>query len=146
MAIKHIEIAIGELGKQEMPIGSNWGEHVKKYLASVGIYFPASWCMAFAYWCVQESKELNHLVKTGGVLKQWHDIDSKYKFPTPKEGDIFIQDHGDGKGHTGFIERIEGQWMYTIEGNTNDTGSREGFEVCRKKRLISSAIGFIRVF
>lgn len=143
--MKHIDVAITQIGKQEIPIGSNWGADVQKYLHSVGIEFPASWCMAFVYWCVQESKELSHLIKTGGVLKQWNDIDSKYKFKIPMAGDVFILDFGHGLGHTGFIERIEGQYMFTIEGNTNDTGSREGFEVCRKKRLISSAIGFIRI-
>ncbi len=36
--------------------------------------------------------------------------------------------------HTGFIVRQEGDWIHTIEGNTNDEGSREGFEVCRRMR------------
>ncbi len=157
--MKHLDIAISQLGKQEVPKGSNWGDDVQKYLASVKITFPASWCMAFVYWCIEESKIRikdgtgglrNPLVKTGGVLKQWNDIEQqpfqpKCKFTTPLPGDIFIQDHGKGLGHTGFVESVDGDKIHTIEGNTNDTGSREGYEVCRRTRLISSCVGFIRI-
>lgn len=144
--MKHIEIAITQLGIQEIPKGSNWGEPVQSYLKSVGITFPASWCMSFVYWCCMKSYGVdNPLKKTGGVLKQWYSIDPKYKFKEPKDGDIFIQDHGHGLGHTGFVEKVQGDQIFTIEGNTNDTGSREGFEVCRRFRKISSCIGFIRI-
>ncbi|MES2829663.1 MAG: CHAP domain-containing protein [Bacteroidota bacterium] len=144
--IKHIEVAISQLDVQEAPKGSNWGEPVQSYLKSVGITFPASWCMAFVYWCCKEAygKE-NKLFKTGGVLKQWQSVNPKHKFKTPLPGDIFIQDHGKGLGHTGFVEKVQGDQIFTIEGNTNDTGSREGYEVCRRFRKISSCIGFIRI-
>ncbi|MEX0966370.1 MAG: peptidoglycan-binding domain-containing protein [Bacteroidia bacterium] len=36
--------------------------------------------------------------------------------------------------HTGIITGIQGDWFHTIEGNTNDEGSREGFEVCKRMR------------
>jgi hypothetical protein len=36
--------------------------------------------------------------------------------------------------HTGIITKVEGDWFHTIEGNTNDEGSREGYEVCLRKR------------
>lgn len=155
--MKPLEVAISQIGKQEIPRGSNWGDDVKKYLASVGINFPASWCMAFIYWCFEEAKVridvgnpgqsilINPLEKTGGVLTQWREIRPEYKFKTPMAGDIFIQDHGHGLGHTGIVESVEGNNIHTIEGNTNDTGSREGYEVCRRVRPIGSCIGFIRI-
>ncbi len=49
--MNHIQLATLELGHEEIPRGSNWGPHVQKYLLSVGLKFPASWCMAFVYWC-----------------------------------------------------------------------------------------------
>jgi hypothetical protein len=143
--MKHLETAITQLDKQEVPRGSNWGPDVQGYLKSVSINFPASWCMAFVYWCVKESGVPNPLIKTGGVLAQWNKIDAKYKFKEPQEGDIFIQDHGKGLGHTGFVTKVQGDKIFTIEGNTNDTGSREGYEVCRRVRDISSCKGFIRI-
>jgi hypothetical protein len=160
--MKHIEKAISQIGVEEIPRGSNWGDDVKKYLNSVGIDFAASWCMAFVYWCVKESEYLvrmpgqagyrNPLVKTGGCMRQWNEVEKQFgqpkcKFSTPMPGDIFIQDHGKGLGHTGFVESVspDGSIINTIEGNTNDTGSREGYEVCRRTRKTSSCIGFIRI-
>jgi hypothetical protein len=141
-----LQIAILEIGNQEIPKGSNWGEHVQKYLAAVGINQPAPWCMAFVYWCVTQAKPVHPLIKTGGVLDQWNRIDKQYKFSTPAQGDIFIMDFGKGLGHTGFVESVQGEWLNTIEGNaTTVSGSREGVEVCRKKRKISACKGFIRI-
>lgn len=143
-----LEIAITQLGKEEIPRGSNWGEPVKSYLASVGITFPASWCMAFMYWCFNAaSKEFgikNPLVKTGGVLNAWQKAPALVKVIDPQPGDIFIQDHGHGLGHTGIVEIVEDDIVHTIEGNTNDTGSREGYEVCRRTRKKTNIIGYLR--
>lgn len=36
--------------------------------------------------------------------------------------------------HTGIITGLDNDTFHTIEGNTNDEGSREGFEVCRRIR------------
>lgn len=145
--MKHIEIAIAELGKAEEPKGSNWGTHVQKYLKSVGITFPASWCMAFVYWCVKSAHpnpEERGLKPTGGVMDQWNSRPA-LRVSTPQPGDIFIMDFGKGLGHTGFVEKVEGPNIHTIEGNTNDEGSREGYEVARRVRKISSCKGFIRI-
>lgn len=142
--MKHLQIAIKEIGVEEVPRGSNWGDGVKKYLNSVGINFPASWCMAFVYYCCTQAG-VKHLVKTGGVLAQWNKVAAAYKSQTPSVGCIFIMDYGKGLGHTGFVERIEGDTLHTIEGNTNDSGSREGYEVCRRQRKISQCKGFIKV-
>ena len=54
-------------------------------------------------------------------------------------------DFGKGLGHTGFVEKVEGNVIHTIEGNTNDTGSREGYEVCRRTRKVEQCKGFIRL-
>jgi len=144
---KALEIAITQIDQDEKPHGSNWGEPVKTYLASVNIDFPASWCMAFIYWCFSEaSKQLkvsNTAYKSAGVLKTWNNVLRRYKTSTPLIGSVFIMDHGEGLGHTGIVEKFDDEYVYTIEGNTNDTGSREGIEVCRKQRLRSTIIGYI---
>lgn len=151
IAEKAIQIAITQIGQEEKPRGSNWGHPVQDYLAVVHINFPASWCMAFVQWCIKEAyKELdkinNSLIPiSGGVLNVLHLAPPVIVFTTPEPGDIFIQDHGHGLGHTGFVESVDGEYVNTIEGNTNDTGSREGYEVCRRKRPISSMKAFIRI-
>lgn len=141
----HIQVAVAEIGKQEIPKGSNWGTDVKKYLNSVGINFPASWCMAFVYYCCKTANPLTKLPKSGGVLAVWNKADKSIKFTKPVAGDVFIMDFGKGLGHTGFVESVNGEFINTIEGNTNDEGSREGYEVCRRARKISACKGFIRV-
>lgn len=146
----------GDTRKQENPKGSNWGHPVQDFLASVDLFFPASWCMAFMYWCFKDAAGQlglqNPLVKTGGCLAQWHGQDPKHQVTVLKlaqPGDIFIMDHGHGVGHTGIIEDtviVGGQLvLHTIEGNTNDTGSREGYEVIRKTRKAAAPIiGYLR--
>lgn len=145
--MNHLQVAILQLGVSEEPKGSNSGSMVDRYLKSVGLGPGYSWCMAFVYWCFKESNPNNPLIKTGGVLNQWNKIDPKYKFTSPLPGDIFIMDFGGGKGHTGFVESVSGDIIQTVEGNSNDDGSREGYEVCRKPggRKISSIKGFIRI-
>lgn len=168
LSAKALEIAISQLGKEENPRGSNWGQKgdpVPGYLASVGINFPASWCMAFMYWCVKQAtkalvdngtakwinglQSYNPLYQTGGVLDQWKHIRPEYKVivgEPVQPGDIFIMDLGDGLGHTGMVEKIDPDGsLHTIEGNTNDTGSREGYEVARKLRHNQHPIiGYLR--
>lgn len=169
LSAKALEIAVSQLGKEENPRGSNWGktgDPVPGYLAIVGINFPASWCMAFMYWCVDSAvsvlvkagtakwinglQSYNPLYRTGGVLQQWNLIRPEYKVQqegaTPQPGDIFIMDLGHGLGHTGMVEKVNPDGsLSTIEGNTNDTGSREGYEVARKIRHNQHPIiGYLR--
>ncbi len=141
---KALEIAITQIGQEEKPLGSNWGSPVKEYLASVGIGFPAAWCMSFMYWCFREaSKQLrapNTAVKTGGVLSAWNKASKEFKANKPSVGSLFIEDHGHGLGHTGIVASFDNEFIYTIEGNTNNNGTREGVRVERKKRAISSPL------
>lgn len=146
LSLKALEIAKSQIGQEEKPRGSNWGHPVQDYLASVGINFPASWCAAFMYWCFSKAaKELgvpNTVPKTGGVLHLYQDADGVYRVKgKPQVGNMFIMDLGKGLGHIGIIESIDPDGtLNTIEGNTNDTGSREGYEVARRKRQPKSPI------
>ena len=158
----------GEAVGTEHPKGSNWGHPVQDYLASVNTHFPASWCMAFVYWCVDgAAKQLgldNPLARTGGVLAGFNGAKAPAIASRVLEniapGDVFIMDLGHGLGHTGFVtavteesREIENKTklvkvIKTIEGNTNDTGSREGYEVARRSRAILPGgpfRGFIRI-
>jgi hypothetical protein len=153
LAQKSFDTALTQLGVEEVPKSSNAGPEVAKYLKSIGLGVGYPWCMAFVYWCVNEAcKELglvNPLVKTGGVLRQWNENKTLRLLPgrsnAVKTGDIFIMDFGKGKGHTGFVECLASGVLYTVEGNSNDEGSREGYEVCKHQRTITSIKGFIQL-
>lgn len=146
---KALSIAQSQIGIQEIPKNSNAGPAVEKYLKSVGLGKGYAWCMAFVYWSVNSAaKELNiknPLAKTAGVLDMYSKMKS-LRVTNPQPGDFFIMDFGKGAGHTGFVEKIlpDGK-LQTIEGNTNDNGSREGYEVARRyDRKVSQMTGFIR--
>ena len=152
LAQRALQIAISQLGIQEKPRGSNGGPEVTAYLKSIGLGAGYAWCMAFVYWCTKKaSLEMgvrNPLIKTGGVMFQYNNTTLR-KLPNRSSGinpgDIFIMAFGHGTGHTGFVEKVEGGLVHTIEGNTNDDGSREGYEVARRTRPLSSIKGFIQL-
>lgn len=145
---KTVEIANTQIGVHEAPGNHNTGEQVNKYLSSVGLGPGYSWCMAFVYWCFNEASKIlavnNPLSKTAGVMAQYNKSKLKYGQIHPMPGDVFIMDFGKGLGHTGIVERVEGDYIYTIEGNSNDEGSREGYEVCKRKRPMNKIKGYLR--
>jgi len=57
---------------------------------------------------------------------------------------VFVMASGGGLGHTGFVERVEGGYITTIEGNTDASMTREGGGVYRlARKLLSVNRGFI---
>lgn len=148
--------AVEEIGQMEEPAGSNRGTKVDQYARAVGLKPESAlpWCAAFVYWCFKQASEkggvMNPVVKTAGVLDHWNKAGTrgirrvlgataKSSPELVKPGFIFIMDFGGGAGHTGLVESIAGGRLTTIEGNTNDGGSREGVGVFRRtERKISS--------
>ena len=55
----------------------------------------------------------------------------------PTAGDVFGIFFAEKKriAHCGFIDVWDSKWVITVEGNTNEKGSREGDGVYRKRRL-----------
>ena len=142
---------------------------VNAYLESVGIG-PAVgeakdryWCMAFVYWCFQSAAKHIHspnpLPKTAGCLTHWTSagaipgakrISAAQAYQDAsllKPGLIFILDLGEGLGHTGIVEKIHGDGVFTtIEGNTNVGGGNDGIGVFpndRRKLTDSVLVGFV---
>lgn len=152
-----IGIAATQVGQMEMPAGSNRGPMVDQYLRAAGIDPEHSsnagraWCMAFVYWVFQGGATrlgaANPLPRTAGCLDHWNRaamvagarrITAQEAFATPalvRPGAIFIFDFGHGEGHAGIVERIApGGRLTTLEGNSNDNGSRDGVGVFRLDR------------
>jgi len=116
-----------------------------------------SWCQAFVYWCFEQASQAlgvaNPCVKTAGVLEHWDKAPAGDRVtaaaatndPTRiRPGAVFIINHGNGKGHAGLVTRVVSGNIDTIEGNTNEAGSREGDGVYEKTRLVNSInVGFI---
>lgn len=60
------------------------------------------------------------------------------KNKTPCSGDVFGLYFTNLKrvAHVGFVDKWTNQFVITVEGNTNEAGSREGDGVYRKRRPI----------
>lgn len=152
-----IKVALSQVGVMEDPVGSNTGRMVNQYLASTGTPPGNYWCAAFVYWCFREASshvgQTNPLVKTAGCLDHWNRTtgkkilaaDALNKPSLIQSGSIFIVDHGGGRGHTGIVQKVEGGFLTTIEGNSNPDGSNNGIGVFHlsNRKINSVNKGFI---
>jgi cell wall-associated NlpC family hydrolase len=144
-----LRIAATQLGIMEVPPGSNKGPEVNEYLASTGVPPGNFWCAAFVFWCFKRAAEnlgrSNPLVVTAHVMTHWNKTKGKKIVSADainnpslvKPGSIFIMNTGGSSGHTGIIEKVEGGFIHTIEGNSNNAGSRNGIGVFRMQRKIT---------
>jgi hypothetical protein len=157
LAEKIVEIAKGEIGVEEID-GTNKGPRVDTYKAATTLPPHESWpwCAAFVCWVVREAMKATGAVytfqrpSTAGAwdLERWsreQDDSTQTRKPAGRDiqaGDIICFTFS----HTGFaISAPDADgWLSTIEGNTDDAGSREGGGVFRKRRHISKIRSRIR--
>ena len=161
---KTLEVATSQIGVMESPPGSNRGPEVDEYIRRVGLNPKGqfAWCAAFVYFCFDEAAKTlgqsNPVIKTGGVLDHWERARAEgirrllasKAVQNPElvqPGHIFVIDTGDpgGAGHTGLVLEVNGGKLVTIEGNTNDNGSREGVGVFKRdgRKIVQINKGFI---
>jgi predicted nuclease of predicted toxin-antitoxin system len=159
-----LEVAAGEIGVREDPPGSNHGRKVEQYQASVGVDPGEPWCAAFVYWCFATAASdlgvanpmKEKKCRTGSVVELWDRANANgakivtrdAAFADPSRvlpGMVFVITMSGGHGHTGLVSKVTGNTLETIEGNTNDGGSREGIGVFRRngRSIVSINRGFI---
>ena len=127
-----------EIGVRERT-GRNDGIRVETYLRSVGLKIGNPWCAAFiSFLFGQEGLDEP---RTG-----WSpDLFPKSRFTrSALPGNLLAIYFPDLKriGHVGLITGNQGDYICSIEGNTNVTGSREGDGVYRKRRHIKTIYMF----
>ncbi|HSI73035.1 MAG TPA: CHAP domain-containing protein [Fimbriimonas sp.] len=144
-----LNVALAQRGVKETG-GSNTGPEVDEYLRSVRLSPGNPWCAAFVYWCFKQAMgDENPYIRTGGcaTTAAWareHDI-LRHE---PQAGDTFLL-YGTVQGvfracHTGFVTKVNGNTYHTIEGNTNEQGSREGTMVRDDKvRQVTGTTKFV---
>lgn len=145
-----LKIAKTQIGECEDPNTPNWGGKVIEYLKSVGLDFPASWCMAFVYWCYNLAAQIlnvpNPLYRTGGCILQLQKTAPAHIANTPQVGDIAIMEFEQGHGHTFFVNEVLSDEMKTVEGNSSENGSSNGTTVVAHDRHFGGKIkAYIRV-
>lgn len=130
---KLVKAAIGEIGHAE-PTGDD--KYIQWYNAATGskLALTVSWCAMFVSWCARQAGISDVLVQnycscTVGIgrfkdMGTWRDKDGY----TPLPGDIIFFQYDTGK-HTGIVEYVSGDTVYTIEGNTGDAVRRRSHKL-----------------
>lgn len=81
-----------------------------------------------------------------------HGLNSEYIPPKDVDGinvevgDLFLVMKGSTPRHIGVVNRVADGTFSTIEGNTNDEGSRDGYELCERRRnLLNGKYSIIKL-
>ncbi|AXT51344.1 CHAP domain-containing protein [Aquimarina sp. BL5] len=133
------ELYDSQIGVREVG-GANRGSHVEMYLESVNLGPGYAWCAAFVSWVYQNvgiQNPLSGWVPSYALQRKRIYQKGKFEAKEPQKGDVFmIWYHKLNRpAHIGFIDEWNSTWIVTVEGNTNDNGSREGDGVYKKRRL-----------
>ena len=113
------------------------------YLRSAGVLTALPWCASFVTWCfLQAGVQRTQLASRPASACSWLDwaiLKSRahQDWSKAQRGDLFVLcDRGKGHGHIGFVvetRQFAGLWFIrTIEGNSNNDGSREGTAIVRR--------------
>lgn len=128
---------VSQIGVKE--VGANAGPQVEAYLATTGLRSGHAWCAAFVAWVLTQNNVSNPKSAWSPAWFPvsrvvWQRNGRKIRLPLP--GDVFgiYYTNKSRIAHVGFIHRYSDNITITVEGNTNDTGSREGDGVYMKRR------------
>jgi hypothetical protein len=126
--------------------GQNKGPWVRVYMQG-NDGSPWAWCNGFVSFIIYQAYASSHIEPVMpyffGVdqmvasAKQLGAFMERIEIDKIKPGDIFVNRHRSNANdwvHTGFITKVWDDAFTTIEGNTNDEGSREGYELCERTR------------
>jgi hypothetical protein len=148
--------------------GMNRGAKVEAYQRAGGLGPGDPWCAAFVAWCVMKARELDKPPTwcSGSAITTWHkgskragDGSTTPNAPDYKSkvqpGWVWVRakdpkgaaDAARGlwvQGHCGVVVAVDAVGFYTVEGNTNAAGSRDGDGVYRKLHRWSDATQIAR--
>ena len=139
LVVKFINIALGEVGYQEMDANGNTGTsgNYTKYGAWYGIN-PGAWCAMFVSWCANQAGVSTAIIPKYAAVQagmEWYKEQGLFKYKeeyTPKAGDIMFM-KSNGASHTGIVLYCDGKTLYTVEGNTNDCCACRKYDVTNSK-------------
>ena len=128
MRNKIVEIAKNEIGYKEQ------GTNITKYGEWYGMQ--DEWCNMFVCWCANQAGIGEDIIPKMAYVPStanWFNEKGQYKNSranggnyTPQTGDIVLFDynHNTTSDHIGIVEKVEGNTLYTIEGNKDNMVKR----------------------
>lgn len=129
--------------------GTNRGPMVDDFNVMAGAPLGSPWCASSLTWCFRKSgvprSELPVLAASVAGWRSWA-RDHGRLIPKPVSRGIGLYvDPDTNRGHIWMVARVVGPLMFTLEGNTNVAGSREGTRFMRRIRRVTKAMEFIRL-
>lgn len=129
-----IGVALTQVGYQEGPGNGVWNNDTK-YGTWAG-HPGTEWCGWFVSWCARQAGIPTSVLRTNGRaspsgfgISQYY-TSSQY---TPRPGDLFFKKNF---GHVGIVYYVDGNYFYTLEGNTSTSGW-DGTSVMSRRRALS---------
>lgn len=102
------------------------------------------WCQDFAQWVLQQGNVRTPITASCQFAESWYKRNGQLH-TVPRVGDqFFVYFPGFRRvAHTGFVTGIsaDGRTVFTIEGNSNPGGSRNGYGVFRRARPVLAQPG-----
>ena len=145
-----VKVAVSQIGVKESPANSNKTKYGKRFGMN-GV----PWCAIFLDWCFEQAKggslfphnpsaayaqdEIVSSCKGVWVMKKNTSRATRRAYlAQAKPGDVVTFDFGKMdayRRHIGIVEKVSGQNIITVEGNTSKSGSQSnGGMVCRQTR------------
>lgn len=160
--MKLSEVARQYLGQTEKPSNSGFNDlEFEMKMAAVGWQKSHAWCAYFAELVAKETypekhQQLDKLFSASAVqtFKNFKDEGYTISSTPVKDSVVVWQNYKDGKaqwsGHVGIVSNVLSDTSFqSIEGNTSDSKSREGYIVAEHTRSTASkktglnVLGFI---
>lgn len=137
-AAELIKVAKAEVGYKEGFSGGHWNNK-EKYAAQVpGMAWVSAggyaWCALFVSWDALKSGNADLFPRTASCATalDWFRQKGRYSDFPAIGAQVFYGPNGGT--HTGIVYAYDATYIYTVEGNTNVTGSPEGDGVYLRKR------------
>ncbi len=129
--IARSQLYVRETGK------NNFGNEIKEYLAYTNLAQGNPYCAAFISWVFFKAGFAEPRTAWAPAL-----FPSYRRIKTPKPADILgiYSLKKQRIVHCGLVERLQNDWVISLEGNTNDDGSSDGngnYRKWRHKRTIN---------
>ena len=133
--------------------GDNRGQVIERMTRFCGLNPPQPWCAAAVAWWGWHALRVDSKTSRWPLPKTascWQLGESARKAGLLREagkaGDVFLIYYPSLNrfAHTGVLVRQEGDRWVTIEGNTNNDGSRNGWGVCERRRTFGPKDRFVR--
>ena len=153
----HIVTKSDALNVREVPPGSDWGPDVRTYLEYCDVHQAAWWCAAFV------SYEIHEASVNSGVKANWPAFAScvdiykwgkrhKLLLVKPNKPSVMLipgnrKKHERRYKHTGIVVDYDpdNDTITTVEGNSNDNGSKNGIGVFQLHRRVKKGMVFVKI-